>query len=137
LTPGSAVGTIDQPRPAGRGLRLGSLLSFDGRIGRRDYWLTMLIGIGSVAGCAVLLDSSRSPLAVGIGALVGIVAWWICLAASVKRWHDRNKAGTWVLIVLIPLVGAIWALIETGFVEGTTGPNDYGQPSGGSPFPRH
>ena len=45
---------------------------------------------------------------------------------QVKRWHDRGKSGWWVLIALIPLVGPIWAIIETGFLPGTSGPNEYG-----------
>ena len=49
------------------------------------------------------------------------------LAVSVKRWHDRDKPGTWVLINLIPLVGGIWAFVEVGCLRGTFGPNNYGE----------
>jgi uncharacterized membrane protein YhaH (DUF805 family) len=31
-----------------------------------------------------------------------------------------------VLIVLIPIIGAIWILIELGFLVGTPGPNRFG-----------
>jgi uncharacterized membrane protein YhaH (DUF805 family) len=48
------------------------------------------------------------------------------LAISIKQWHDRGKSGWWVLIGLIPFIGAIWALIETGFLEGDPGDNQYG-----------
>ena len=51
------------------------------------------------------------------------------LAIQVKRWHDRNKSGWWVLIGLIPLIGGIWALIETGFLAGDDGENRFGWPS--------
>jgi uncharacterized membrane protein YhaH (DUF805 family) len=30
------------------------------------------------------------------------------------------------LIGFVPLIGALWALIETGFLEGTSGDNEYG-----------
>ena len=40
-----------------------------------------------------------------------------------------NRGQIWlglVLIWLIPIIGWIWALIELGFLPGTTGPNKYG-----------
>jgi uncharacterized membrane protein YhaH (DUF805 family) len=52
---------------------------------------------------------------------------WIGLVLSVKRWHDRNKSGWWVLVNLVPVVGWLWQLIECGFLRGTTGPNRFGQ----------
>ena len=46
----------------------------------------------------------------------------------IKRFHDRDKSGWWVLIGLIPIIGAIWLLIELGFLKGTPGPNRFGSP---------
>ncbi|MBV7329929.1 DUF805 domain-containing protein [Chloroflexi bacterium TSY] len=54
------------------------------------------------------------------------MALWPNLAVSAKRWHDRDKSGWWSLIVLIPIIGVIWMLIEVGFLEGTNGPNRFG-----------
>ena len=54
------------------------------------------------------------------------LSWWVSLAISVKRWHDRGKSGWWVLIGFIPIIGGLWALIETGFLGGDPGPNQYG-----------
>ena len=51
--------------------------------------------------------------------LVGIIV-------QIKRWHDRDKSGWWVLINLVPCIGPFWALIECGFLRGTPGPNKYG-----------
>ena len=53
---------------------------------------------------------------------------WIRLAIAVKRWHDRNKSGWFVLINLIPVVGVLWALIENGFLVGDVSHNEYGPP---------
>lgn len=58
--------------------------------------------------------------------LFALVATWAKLAVLVKRWHDRDKSGWWVLIGLIPLIGGIWMLIECGFLDGTPGSNKYG-----------
>ena len=51
---------------------------------------------------------------------------WIALSLQVKRWHDRDKSGMWVLISMIPIVGPIWSFIECGCLPGTPGPNSYG-----------
>lgn len=47
------------------------------------------------------------------------------LAVTVRRLHDQDKSGWWILIALIPLIGGIWLLILY-FVEGTRGPNRFG-----------
>ncbi len=59
--------------------------------------------------------------------LVTVVTLWVSIATDVKRFHDRDKSGWWVFIVLIPVAGAVWLLIECGFLEGTRGPNRFGQ----------
>jgi hypothetical protein len=46
----------------------------------------------------------------------------------IKRFHDRDKSGWWVLIGLIPIIGAIWLLIVLGFLNGPPGPNRSGPP---------
>lgn len=72
-----------------------------------------------------LLFTENSGL-VTIAGLLWLALYRPGLALSIKRWHDRDKSGWWVLIAFVPLVGPIWALVETGFLEGTKGPNQYG-----------
>jgi uncharacterized membrane protein YhaH (DUF805 family) len=127
-------GQVGSNRTPANNFRFGRFFMFEGRIGRGAYWGSTITGTAVVAGSAALFNANTSRSVVVAGAIVGIVAWWVCLAAAVKRWHDRNKSGGWVFIALIPLVGAVWALVETGFLEGTSGENTYGWPSGGSPF---
>jgi uncharacterized membrane protein YhaH (DUF805 family) len=47
------------------------------------------------------------------------------LAVTVRRMHDQNKSGWWILIALVPFIGGIWLLILY-FIEGTRGPNRFG-----------
>ncbi|MDH5331954.1 MAG: DUF805 domain-containing protein, partial [Aquincola sp.] len=58
-----------------------------------------------------------------------VLLLWPALALSVKRWHDRDKSGWWVLVALIPFIGWLWMLIENGVRRGTVGPNRYGDPA--------
>ena len=58
--------------------------------------------------------------------LVGVVSLVVSVAADVKRYHDLDKSGWWVLILLVPVVGFVWFLIECGFKRGTSGPNRFG-----------
>jgi uncharacterized membrane protein YhaH (DUF805 family) len=58
--------------------------------------------------------------------VVWLIFLWPGLALGVKRCHDRDKTGWFLLIGLIPIIGAIWLLVELGFLDGTQGPNKYG-----------
>jgi uncharacterized membrane protein YhaH (DUF805 family) len=66
----------------------------------------------------------------GIPALL-LGLWWLAtlipnLAVAVRRMHDQDKSGWWILIGLVPLIGGIWLLILY-FIDGTPGPNRFGQ----------
>ena len=47
------------------------------------------------------------------------------LAVGVRRLHDTNRSGWWMLIVLVPLIGIVVLLIFD-VMEGTKGPNRFG-----------
>ncbi len=115
------------------------LFSFQGRINRAKFWLVhvvmwvvVLVVFGAILGSAAVSSDPQAALqSVGVvGGLillvVYILALWIGLAIAAKRWHDRNKSAWWILIVFVPAVGALWYLIECGFLKGTTGANKFG-----------
>ncbi len=107
------------------------LFSFKGRIGRKAYWLSFL-GM-MVALFAVIFVLSLAGVGEDVLGLVTLIIYipiiWMSLAVQIKRWHDRNKSGWWVLITLIPVIGSIWALIENGFLAGDDNQNNFGAPS--------
>ena len=91
----------------------------------------LIVFAATFSGAAMSADPEKAMAAVGpIGGLAlfvfGVAAFWISLAIAIKRFHDRDKVGWWVLITLVPVIGPIWYLIECGFLRGTTGPNKYG-----------
>jgi len=107
------------------------LFSFNGRINRAKYWLgtvcliVVYVILAVVSGAAMSSDGSMGI--VGIIAMIIYVAMiWPSVALGVKRFHDRDKSGWWVLIAFVPVIGGLWYLIECGFLEGTKGPNKFG-----------
>jgi uncharacterized membrane protein YhaH (DUF805 family) len=103
--------------------------SFEGRIGRQAYWtgVVVFIGLGMIASILDWILGAQINGGIGlIGTIVSIAMIYPAIALYAKRWHDRNKSGWWTLIGLIPIIGAIWMLVELGFLRGTAGSNDYG-----------
>jgi uncharacterized membrane protein YhaH (DUF805 family) len=113
------------PEPPGP---LQIFFSFEGRVGRKTWWLYGVLGILGLGliGMALLRI-------VGVSARVADFAvngllLWPAIAVSVKRWHDRDKSAWWVLVSLVPFIGWIWVLVENGLLRGTPGDNRYGAP---------
>lgn len=100
--------------------------SFHGRISRRQYWLWGVLALLGFALLAFALLGIARVKPHKAELIVNLLLLWPALAVSVKRWHDRNKSGWWVLVNLVPVVGWLWALVENGFLRGTDGPNRYG-----------
>lgn len=102
---------------------------FTGRARRREYWyfflfniliLILLAGIDAAIG-------AFSPQA-RIGPLSGLYSLAVLipgLAVSVRRLHDTNRSGWWILIALVPLVGAVGLLVFL-VQDSQTGQNQYG-----------
>lgn len=114
-----------------------SLFSFKGRLNRAKYWLLhiLLICISALVelmtdGIAPAGDSTDEPvgyvLVLLLLAFMAILGAWSIFAVTVKRWHDRDKSGWWILIHLIPIFGSIYALVQLGFLKGTKGYNRFG-----------
>ena len=97
---------------------------FDGRINRAKWWLGV-VGLWVAQGI-IFAIFGRSDAGFTIAGLIYLLLLWPLLAIYVKRFHDRDKSGWWVLIGLIPIIGFFWLLIELGMLEGTAGPNQYG-----------
>jgi len=110
------------------------LFSFKGRIRRSDFWLGNLIlfiamiviaqGIALFAG--VDLDSKTDLRATGAQFLAALIVMWPNLAVGVRRLHDRNQSGWWILLSFIPVIGSFWLVINLGILRGTEGDNRYG-----------
>jgi uncharacterized membrane protein YhaH (DUF805 family) len=110
------------------------LFSFRGRISRATYWrrafpTLLAIGIASNLICFIEIECGSTGQPGPISIVVGLLALWPGMAALVKRLHDRNRSGWWLLASSIPIGGPfilIALLIEAWFLKGTEGENRFG-----------
>ena len=114
---------------------------FSGRSRRKEYWMfnlfilivySVLIGIFLTGFNFAAMNAGGDPQISVIGwiamILLGIFALGIIiptLAVIVRRLHDQDKSGWFILIQFIPYVGAIVLLVFM-CLDGTKGENRFG-----------
>lgn len=102
---------------------------FDGRARRKEYWYFFLINT-VISIFLAFIDSFTGTVSedVGIGLLDGLYALAVLIpgtAVTVRRLHDTDRSGWWILIGLIPVIGGI-ALLVFMVLDSTPGDNQYG-----------
>ena len=103
---------------------------FSGRARRSEYWYFVLfhIIVSIVLAIIDVATGSFSP-DTGYGLFSGIYTLAVIipsLAVSVRRLHDTARTGWWILIVFVPLIGAIVLLVFM-VLNGKPGQNQYGE----------
>jgi uncharacterized membrane protein YhaH (DUF805 family) len=144
-------------RTTGQAMDWGSLFfKFSGRINRAKFWIAALI----YSGINVILNiigyaTDQNAVFQALNGMIGLVILISSLAVGIKRLHDRNKSGWYLLffyvvpgILVMAAIGTyltmedgtliaavlglasaavgIWAFIELGCLRGTVGGNPYG-----------
>ena len=129
---------------------------FDGRVNRAKFWIAVLIFAAiNVVLAIVGYVMDQSVVFQALNSMLGIVILIASIAVGVKRLHDRNKSGWYlllfylvpsILVVIGVLIGAfmedsaiiatvlgllafaigVWAFVEMGCLRGTIGVNQYG-----------
>lgn len=120
--------------------------SFQGRINRAIWW-GVTAGLIAVSMTVFFLTFEQESSTLATISSLAIFA--LQISPDVKRLHDRNKSGHWLwlyyglpnllaifvfddfsglmaAITLVILGVAIWALVDLGFLRGTTGDNRFG-----------
>ena len=101
---------------------MSNYFSVQGRARRQEYWMYFLVYLLIVV-AAALLDG---VLGMGLlSALVTLAHLVPSITVGVRRLHDIDRSGWWLLIALIPLIGAI-VLLVFYVQEGSAGDNQYG-----------
>jgi len=130
--------------------------NFNGRVNRAKFWIAALI-FAAINVVMAVLDyvTDQSVVFQALNGMLSIVILISSIAVGVKRLHDRNKSGWYlllfylvpsILVVIGVLIGAfvedstiiatvlgllafaigVWAFIEMGCLRGTIGVNQYG-----------
>jgi uncharacterized membrane protein YhaH (DUF805 family) len=98
--------------------------TFTGRATRQEYWMFVLFNFifmiiaGTVDG--VLGSYGLVSGIYGLGVLLP------SLAIAIRRLHDIDKSGWFMLVSLIPIIGGLWLLIMF-CTKGTDGINSYNE----------
>jgi len=99
--------------------------SFGGRSGRQEYWHFVLFNILAYILLSIIagITGKIGAILLGVYAVAAFLPGW---AASVRRLHDTNRSGWWLLISPIPAVGPILLLVfltqESHAIENQYGP---------------
>jgi uncharacterized membrane protein YhaH (DUF805 family) len=101
---------------------------FNGRARRKEYWMFCLfnmiisIALGVVAGLIGMVAGINLSFLTAIYSLAVLIP---CITVSVRRLHDTNRSGWWLLIILVPFIGLIALLVFT-IQDSHSGENQYG-----------
>ena len=114
---------------------------FTGRSRRKEYWMFVLLSIGIYIVASILdrIAGMNGMIAGTYGPITALVALGLLvpsLAVSIRRLHDSDRSGWWLLLGLVPMVGEIIVLVFM-VLEGTRGANRFGaDPKGGEVLPK-
>ena len=125
---------------------------FSGRSRRKEYWMFLLlfvivyaIGFGLMFSGGYSMNPATGASQPGGtfyigGGILGIFVLGSlipAIAVQVRRFHDQDKSGWFVLLNFIPYIGGLVVLVFM-CLEGTRGPNRFGadpkDPSGAEVF---
>ena len=130
--------------------------NFSGRVNRAKFWIAVVI-FAAIHVLMAILDyaTEQSVVFQALNGMLSIVIVICSIAVGVKRLHDRNKSGWYLLLfyfvpgtlaALSVLIGefvedstiiatalallafalVVWAFVELGCLRGTVGANPYG-----------
>ena len=100
------------------------LFSGQGRLNRKPYWLFILANF--VLQCLLFSMVGVNGLFLFISVLIFVAMFIAYICVAIKRCHDRDRSGWFVLITFVPIL-CLWPFIELGFLRGTIGDNKYGK----------
>ncbi len=112
---------------------------FTGRSRRMEFWMftlfTMLVGLAIAAlfgtnemsrmQYGFMLGTNLTGIGGMISGLFNLVSLIPSIAVSVRRLHDIDRSGWWLLLIFLPILG--WFVLLVFYcLNGTPGPNRFG-----------
>ncbi|MDH4247448.1 MAG: DUF805 domain-containing protein [Deltaproteobacteria bacterium] len=102
---------------------------FSGRSRRKEYWMFCLINTLISVALMVVDDTMGTALPGGslglTGSIYSLAVLVPMIAVTVRRLHDTNRSGGWILLLFIPVLGTL-ALFVFMVMDGNAGDNAYG-----------
>nr|WP_109357388.1 DUF805 domain-containing protein [Sphingorhabdus sp. EL138] len=111
---------------------------FSGRSRRKEYWMFFLLQIIIIVVLAIIGGvlggftpdpagsmSTGGTLMIALFGLYALAIFIPSLAVQVRRFHDQDKSGWFVLLGFIPYVGGLIVLVFM-CLDGTKGKNRFG-----------
>jgi len=97
---------------------------FTGRARRKEYWMFVLINmiVGAIINVIQSVIGMDPPY---ISMLYSLAVLLPSIAVAVRRLHDTERSGWWLLLSLIPIIGTI-VIIVFLCQNGTAGSNRFG-----------
>ncbi|MBT8459557.1 MAG: DUF805 domain-containing protein [Boseongicola sp.] len=101
-------------------------ISIEGRAARSEYWYFFLFYI--------LVNFALGPIdatlfgggiAAPLGTLFMLAVFLPFTTVGIRRLHDRDMSGWWMLLMFIPAIGSL-ALLVLFVLPGSAGPNTFG-----------
>jgi len=106
---------------------------FNGRASRSEYWYFMLfyqiitIVLSIINQLIIQTENSTLIIISSLIVLAYILGFLLpALGVTIRRLHDINKSGWWMLVSIIPIIGFL-ILIYFLVQKGTDGENQYGK----------
>ena len=96
---------------------------FTGRSRRAEFWWYALANL-IISIVFNILGQATVAFSI-VGFIYALAVLIPGIAVGIRRLHDTDKSGWWLLIAFVPLVGAI-VLIVFFATDGTRGTNQYG-----------
>lgn len=104
-------------------------LGWRGRLSRRTFWCSATL-------VWLLFWAVRAAMGPALAAtstlLLSPALLWMLTMLAVKRYHDQDRAGGRLLLLLIPILGPLWVAGELTLRRGSEGANGYGADPRGS-----
>ena len=104
---------------------------FSGRAARPEYWWFVLADLivafllSLVVGIVIGAAGGSSGVAQGVSFLYNLAVLLPTIGVGIRRLHDTNRSGWWLLLNFIPIIGWIWIIVLWA-TDSDPGPNRYG-----------
>lgn len=99
--------------------------NYQGRASRSAYWwYALATGIVYLVLDIIFIQAMGGGAASGLFYLVALAGLIVSIPLAVRRLHDIDKSGWWLLIAFVPFGGIV--ILVFSLMAGTPGPNRFG-----------